>query len=106
MDWLKEIVVDLFALIVIAFTVFYDQIILTYVVYTYTVLMVLARLFSLLSENFEAITQKKVSQAPIWVYHLIYAVTIAVLLVGEWYITAAGWGFIWLSAVIAHKKKM
>lgn len=106
MDWLKEIIVDLFALIVIAYTVFYDQIILTYVVYTYTVLMVLARLFSLLSENFEAITQKKVSQAPIWVYHFIYAITIAVLLIGKWYITAAGWGFIWLSAVIAHKKKM
>lgn len=106
MDWLKEIFVDVFALVVIAFTVFYDQIILTYVVYAYTVLMVLARLFSLISENFEAITQKKVSQAPIWVYHLIYAVTIIVLLSGKWYITAAGWGFIWISAVIAHKKRM
>lgn len=106
MDWLKEIVVDVFALVIIAFTVFYNQIILTYVVYTYTVLMVLARLFSLLSENFEAITQKKVSQAPIWVYHLIYAVTIIVLLYSKWYITAAGWGFIWISAVIAHKKRM
>lgn len=106
MDWLKEIVVDIFALVVIAFTVFYGQAILVYVVYTYTTLMVLARLFSLLSENFQAITQKKIHKAPIWIYHVIYAITVAILLAGQWYITAFGWVFIWISAIIAHKKSI
>lgn len=106
MEWFKQIVVDLFALIVIAFAVIYEQTLLTYVVYVYTSLMVLARLFSLLSSNFRAITEKKVSEAPIWVYHLIYALTVAVLIYGHWYITASGWAFIWLSAIIAYKKKL
>lgn len=104
MDWVKQIVVDIFALVVIAIAVFYEQNILSYVVYVYTGLMVIARLFSLLSKNFRSITQKKVSQAPIWVYHLIYGVTTSVLLFGQWYVTAAGWGFIWFSAIFAHKK--
>ena len=106
MEWFKQIVVDLFALIVIAFAVIYEQTVLTYVVYIYTALMVIARLFSLLSNNFRAITEKKVSEAPIWVYHLIYALTATVLIYGQWYITAAGWAFIWISAIIAYKKKL
>jgi hypothetical protein len=106
MEWVKQIIVDLFALIIIASAIFYEQIVLTYVVYVYTFLMVAARLFSLLSSNFRAITEKKVSEAPIWVYHLIYGVTIALLIFGGWYVTAVGWLFIWISAVIAHRKKV
>lgn len=106
MEWAKQIIVDLFALIVIAFAVIFEQTILTYVVYIYTSLMVIARLFSLLSSNFRAITQKKVTEAPIWIYHLIYAFTVTVLLFGQWYVTATGWVFIWISAIIVYKKKL
>lgn len=106
MEWTKHIIVDLLALIVIAAAVLSDQIILTYVVYVYTALMVLARFFSLVSGNFRAITEKKVSEAPLWAYHIIYALTTLVLIYGSWYITAAGWIFIWVAAVIAFRKKV
>ena len=65
MEWFKHILVDLFALVIIAIAVITDQIILTYVVYTYTALMVLARLLSLISGNFRAISNKSVSEAPL-----------------------------------------
>lgn len=106
MEWVKQIIVDLLALIVIAFAVLFEYPVLTYIVYVYTSLMIIARLFSLFSSNFRAITQKKVTEAPIWVYHLIYALTIAVLLFGQWYIAATGWAFIWISAIIIYKKKL
>ena len=105
MEWIKQIIVDLLALVVIALAVIYEQTILTYVVYIYTFLMVLARLFSLVSGNFRAITEKKVSEAPIWVYHLIYAACTGILAYGQWYITAAGWLFIWIAAIIVYRKK-
>lgn len=105
MEWIKQILVDLLALVVIALAVFYEHTVLTYIVYIYTFLMVLARLFSLVSGNFRAITEKKVSTAPIWVYHLIYAASTAILLYGRWYIAAAGWLFIWITAIIVHRKK-
>jgi|AntRauTorckE6833_2_1112554.scaffolds.fasta_scaffold20449_3 hypothetical protein len=106
MEWIKQIIIDLFALIVIAFAVFYEQTVLTYIVYIYTSLMVIARLFSLINSNFRAITQKKVSEAPIWVYHVIYAITVVLLIFGQWYVTSAGWCFIWISAIISYRNKV
>lgn len=106
MQWFKHIVVDLLAIIVIALAVFYHSNYLSYVVYTYTALLVVARLFSLISENFRAITQKKISEAPLWVYHTMYFANVLILLIGQWYITAAGWVFIWAAATIVQKKKL
>jgi hypothetical protein len=105
MQWIKQIIVDLFALAIIAVTVFSEQIILTYVVYVYTFLMAAARLFSLFSGNFRAITERKVSEAPLWVYHLIYGATVAVLLAGGWYVTGVAWILIWFAAAYAYKKR-
>lgn len=105
MPWLKHIIVDLLAIVVIALAVFYDSNYLSYVVYTYTFLLVAARLFSLISENFSAITKKKVSEAPLVVYHLMYLTNILILTIGQWYVTAAGWLFIWIAATIVHNRK-
>lgn len=104
MNWLKNAIVDLLTIPVIALAVFYSSSFLSYVVYIYTSLMVVARLFSLSSSNFRSITRKKISDAPLWVYHLIYLINIAILLAGSWFITAAGWIFIWAAAVIVYKK--
>ena len=105
MQWLKQIVIDLLAIVVIALAVFYDSSYLEYVVYIYTGLMVIARLFSLLSENFSAITQKKMADTPVWVYHLIYLINVGILISGGWYYTTIGWIFIWIAATIAHNRR-
>lgn len=104
MQWIKQIVVDLLATAVIAIAVFFETQTLSYVVYIYTGLMVLARLLSLSSSNFRAITKKKVSEAPIWIYHLIYFLNVLILSIGMWFITAAGWVFIWGVATYVHRK--
>lgn len=106
MQWFKYIIVDLLAIVVIALAVFYDSNYLSYVVYTYTALLVIARAFSLVSENFRAITQKKVTEAPLWVYHTMYFANVLILLIGQWFITAAGWLFIWIAATIVASKKI
>lgn len=104
MHWIKNTIVDLLTIPVIALSVFYDSNILTYVVYIYTGLMVIARLFSLSSSNFRAITRKKVENAPLWVYHLIYLLNVIILTAGQWFIVAACWMFIWIAAVFVYKK--
>lgn len=105
MNWIKNTIVDLLTVPVIALAVFFNGgNILSYVVYIYTGLMVLARLFSLSSGNFRSITQKKISEAPLWVFHIIYFINVVILLTGSWFITAACWIFIWIAAVIVHKK--
>lgn len=105
MQWLKHIIVDLLTTIVIAIAVFYEDTTLTYIVYAYTVLMCIARLASLMSRNFQKITQRKVSEAPIWIYHLLYFLNVLILSLGMWFVTAAGWVFIWGVAGYVHKRQ-
>lgn len=106
MQWIKQIVVDLLATAVIAIAVFFETQTLSYVVYIYTGLLVVARLLSLSSSNFRAITKKKVSEAPIWVYHLLYFLNVLILSIGMWFITAAGWVLIWGVATYVQKEKL
>ncbi len=108
MQWLKHVTVDLIATIVIALVVFFEETqVLEYVLYTYTVLMVLARSFTLFSSDFRQITRKKVSQAPDWMYHLLYALNVLFLSYGAYFITAAAWVFIWgVAAYISHRKQL
>ena len=105
MQWLKNILIDLLATIVIAIVVFYDTLYLEYVVYIYTGLMVLARAFTLFNRNFRDLTSRKVSSAPAWMYHLLYFLNVAFLLYGSFYITAAGWLFIWGVAYYVYSQK-
>ncbi|MDZ7720606.1 MAG: hypothetical protein U5K72_17450 [Balneolaceae bacterium] len=105
MQWLKHITVDLIATIVIAIVVFFDTtVVLEYVVYIYTGLMVLARLFTLLNQNFRSITKRKTKSAPNWMYHILYFLNVAFLAYGIHYITAAGWVFIWGVAYYVHSQ--
>ncbi len=108
MQWLKHVTVDLIATIVIALVVFFDEtMVLEYVLYTYTVLMVLARSFTLFSSDFRQITRKKVSEAPDWIYHILYALNVIFLSFGAFYLTAAAWVFIWgVAAYISQRKKL
>lgn len=103
MQWLKQITVDLLATLVIALVVFFDSGYLEYVVYVYTVLLAIARSLTLFSGNFRVITEKKVSEAPEWIYHLLYALNTLFLAYGEFYITASGWLFIWIIAFYVHR---
>jgi len=105
MQWLKHITVDLIATIIIAIVVFFDTtIVLEYVLYIYTGLMVIARLFTLLNKNFRSITKKKTTSAPNWMYHVLYFLNILFLTLGMYFITAAGWVFIWGVAYYVYKQ--
>lgn len=106
MKWLKNILLDIAATLVIAIVVFFDQTaLLEYVVYIYTVLLAIARTLTLLSGDMRIITQKSVSEAPIWVYHLLYFLNVAFLFYGTFYITGSAWIFIWAVATYVHSNK-
>lgn len=106
MHWLKHSAVDLFATLVIAFVVLFDtEYHLEYIIYIYTGLMVLARSLTLFSSNFRAITKKKVSDAPEWMYHLLHFLNTVLLITGQFYITAACWAYIWAVAWYVYTKK-
>lgn len=105
MQWLKHITIDLIATIVIAIVVFFDETtVLEYVLFAYTILMVMARSFTLFNQNFRAITKRKTESAPSWMYHVLYFLNVAFLAYGVYYITAIGWVFIWGVATYVHSR--
>lgn len=106
MQWLKHIIVDLIATIIIAIIVLYKKTtVLEYVLFTYTGLIVLARAFTLFNQNFRSLTNRKRSGAPNWMYHLLYFLNVAFLFYGMYYITAAAWIFIWAVAAYVYSKQ-
>lgn len=106
MQWLKHITVDLIATIVVAIVVFFEETtVLLYVLYVYTGLMVLARAFTLFNQNFRSITKRKTESAPAWMYHTLYFLNVAFLAYGMYYVTAAGWVFIWGVAFYVHNEQ-
>jgi hypothetical protein len=101
---IKSIAIDVLSVCLVAAAVFTEPVYLDIAVYIYTGLMVLARLVTLLSNNFRQITDKKKSESPLWIYHLIYFLNTALLLYSGWWITSAGWVFIWVAATFSNKK--
>lgn len=105
MMWLKHLTVDLLATLIITIVVFFETALLEYVLYIYTGLMVIARSLSFFRIDIRAVTKKKVEDAPIWMYHLLYLVNIFILFYGLFYITAISWVYIYLSAMFVYYKK-
>jgi hypothetical protein len=107
MQWLKHITVDLITTLVITIVVFFDTtIVLEYVLYVYTGLMVLARSFTLFNRNFRSITKRKTESAPSWMYHILYLLNVGILTFGMFYLTATGWVFIWGVAYYVHERSV
>lgn len=105
MMWLKHLTVDLLATLVIAIVVFFETALLEYVLYIYTGLMVIARSVAFFKIDLRAVTKKKISEAPIWIYHLLYLLNILILFYGLFTITAISWVYIYLSAMFVYYRK-
>lgn len=105
MMWLKHVTVDILATLVIAIVVFFETALLEYVLYVYTGLMIIARSLAFFRIDLRAVTKKKVEEAPIWIYHLLYVANISILLYGLFYITAISWIYIYLTAMFVYYKK-
>lgn len=105
MMWLKHLTVDILATLVITIVVFFETALLEYVLYIYTGLMVIARSLAFYKIDLRAVTKKKVEEAPIWVYHLLYIANISILIFGLFYFTALFWVYIYLTAMFVYYKK-
>lgn len=101
-NWVTDILVDLAVSASIICAVFLEYQWLSYLVIGYTFLLLLIKFLVVVSDQVQAITKKGKSNAPAWVYHLLYALNTAVLIIFGWYLTAVAWVVIWgLSAYIS-----
>lgn len=100
----KQIVVDLIVTILIIVAVVINNQWLTYLIISYTVLMLGAKSLVVFSGQVRAITKKNKSSIPDILYHLLYGINVAALTAFAWYYTAAAWAIIWISSIYGLRK--
>lgn len=102
MTYLKNLTVDLLSLIGIFFLTYTQNEILRIILLIYAALLLISKVAVL----FMPYLQKKASskEAPQWIYHIIYALSVGLLFYSGYYYLGGIWTAIWLLSVIAVMK--
>jgi len=104
MSWLKDVIVDIVVTIVIVATIFTQHPILTWIIWGYTGLLLIAKLLVLLGGDTLNMTKKAKTEAPNWFSHLLYATNTGVLLYIQWWYLGGCWAVVWLLSYLTQRK--
>lgn len=104
MSWLKEVIVDIAATILIIIGVFISQPILTGIILGYTGILLVTKLIVYFGDSFLNMMNKSQTNAPDWFTHLLYAINTGVLLTFRWWYAGAGWAVIWVISYLTQRK--
>ncbi|MFN1833828.1 hypothetical protein AB2B38_001095 [Balneola sp. MJW-20] len=107
MSNLKNLAVDLIALISVIILYYSGNEILNIVIWVYSVLLLIGKISALFMPYLQQKAKK--TEAPEWVYHLIYAATTGVLIYGAFYYLSLIWIVVWILSTyisFSRNKKM
>lgn len=104
MSWLKDVILDISATVLIIAAVLINNGIVTGIVWGYTGLLLLVKVLVLVGDDFLNIVNKSKSEAPQWFTHLLYAINTGAFLYFEWWYAGACWLLIWISSYLAQRK--
>ncbi len=107
MAWLKDVYLDFIVLLVIAVFAIYEGNILHVILWVYTCLLLLSKILALFMPSLRRKAEK--TNAPAYIYHSIYGITVAILAYTGYYFLAGTWAIIWLVSFVnsptVRKKK-
>ena len=104
MNWLKHVVIDIAALAVIAIFTFAGGTWAWWVIAVYTPLLVVLKVLALSMGVSSAVKKKGGDEAPDWFFHLVYALSVLLLLQAQEYMFAGGWALIWMLSAIGQAR--
>ncbi len=104
MSWLKDVIVDITACLVIIVAVFWEHSILSGLVWGYTGLLLLVKFLVFVGDDFLNLMNKAKTDAPQWFSHLLYAINTTALLYFAWWYAGIGWALIWLLSYLTQRK--
>lgn len=71
----------------------------------YTALMLVLKIAALTSGGLRSLTtQQKRTAPPLWLYHVLYAISVVALGLAEWWYLFAGWGAIWILSILIERR--
>lgn len=103
---LKGASVDIIVTIFILFAVFLDIEWARWTLWVYTALMLLLKIAAASSGGVRRLTtqQKKKATAPLWLFHLLYAINVIALAIAGWWYLFVGWGAIWILSIVIERR--
>lgn len=104
MAWLKDVIVDILATLLIVITVLTNQYFLNIIVWGYTAILLAVKFVVVVGDNFMNIINKAKSDAPEWFGHLLYGINTILLLSFQWWYTGIAWGLIWILSYLTQQK--
>ena len=104
MTWLKDVIVDIVATLLIIITVLSNQYFLNVIVWGYTGILLAVKLVVVVADNFMNLINKAKNEAPVWFGHLLYGINTIILLSFQWWYTGIAWGLIWILSYLAQQK--
>ena len=104
MPWLKDVVVDIAATLLIILSVILENSFLSGILWGYTGLLLVVKLIVYAGDDFLNLMNKTKTEAPQWFSHLLYAANTIVLLIFGWWYTGGGWALIWLISYLTQRK--
>lgn len=104
MPWLKNVLLDIAVLIVIALYAFQRPEWAWWIIAIYTPLMLLLKVTALSSGVATAVKARSGDDVPTWFHHAAYGINVLLLLYAEWWWAASGWAAIWVISAIAESR--
>ena len=111
MSWIKNILIDLSVTVLVVLATLFDQVWAGWIVIVYTPIMLLLKFGAFFGGSFLPQFRRSEAEVPSWVYHALYAVNVALLLMLDWWgtlaiawATALEWVLIWGLSVGAEMK--
>ena len=98
MNWIKDAVVDVIILLVIAIYAITLNEILQVVIWVYTGLLFISKLLAFFMPSLQRRANK--STVPDYIYHIIYALTVGMFVYAQDFYFAGAWGIIWIFSLI------
>ncbi|MEQ9105749.1 MAG: hypothetical protein RIE53_13750 [Rhodothermales bacterium] len=100
MSWLKHVIVDLAITAVIILYALQGPEWAWWILVIYTPLLIVLKLLAMSSGVAGAVKAKGGNEPPDWFFHVIYAVSVLLLLRADDYLLAAGWAVIWILSAV------
>ncbi len=96
MTWIKHVILDLVMLAVVAVWALVGIGWMWWVIAIYTPLLIVLKVAAFSMGVSTAVKAKGGDQAPDWFFHVVYALSVVLMLVAGNMIFAAGWALIWI----------
>ncbi|PIQ62582.1 MAG: hypothetical protein COV99_05575 [Bacteroidetes bacterium CG12_big_fil_rev_8_21_14_0_65_60_17] len=104
MAWIKHVILDLVILAVLAAWTLTGAVWMWWVIAIYTPLLVVLKVAALTMGVSTAVKAKGGDQAPDWFFHVVYGLSLVLMLVAGNMYFAAAWALIWVLSAVGNAR--